>query len=64
LEWKTRATELVHSSVDARSLVHATREALRVARAADIYLIDLVHDQQDALPDDENRPQLPIYDQP
>lgn len=60
----TGATELAHSSVDARSLVRATREALRVARAAYIYLIDLVQDQQDALPHDEKRPQLPIYDQP
>ncbi|MGN6326132.1 LA2681 family HEPN domain-containing protein [Pseudolysinimonas sp.] len=60
----TGATELAHSSVDARSLIEATREALRVARAAYIYLIDLVQDQQDALPDDEHRPQLPIYDQP
>lgn len=59
----TGATELAHSSVGARSLVQATREALRVARAAYIYLIDLVQDQQDALPD-EDRPQLPIYDQP
>lgn len=59
----TGATELAHSSVDAGSLVHATREALRVARAAYIYLIDLVQDQQDALPN-EDRPQLPIFDQP
>jgi tetratricopeptide (TPR) repeat protein len=59
----TGATELAHSSVDARNLVEATREALRVARAAYIYLIDLVQDQQDELPKDENRPQLPIFDQ-
>lgn len=59
----TGATEFAHSSVDARSLIQATREALRVARAAYIYLIDLVQDQQDAL-SGEDRPYLPIYDQP
>jgi len=59
----TGATELAHNSVDAASLVVATQEALRVARAAYIYLIDLIQDQQDELPEDENRPQLPIYDQ-
>jgi len=60
----TGATELAHSSVDASTLVAATHEALRVARAAYLYLIDLIGDQQDAVPKVGNGAQLPILEQP
>ncbi|MBB2975111.1 hypothetical protein FHX49_000652 [Microbacterium endophyticum] len=43
----TEATEPAHSNIAATALGHATRQFLRVARAAYIYLIDLVQDQQD-----------------
>lgn len=59
----TGATEQAHSSVDADGLIIATQEALRVARAAYLYLIDLVQDQQDALADDGYRPTLPLNHQ-
>lgn len=59
----TGATEQAHSSVDTTSLIVATKEALRVARAAYLYLIDLIQDQQDALPERGFRPVLPLEHQ-
>jgi tetratricopeptide (TPR) repeat protein len=56
----TGVTELAHSSVDAETLIRATRESLRVARAAYIYLIDLVQDHEDALDDSQKRVTLPL----
>lgn len=55
----TGVTELAHSSIDAGALVHAAHQSLRVARAAYIYLIDLVQDQQDAISDGEQFVTLP-----
>jgi hypothetical protein len=59
----TGATELAHSSIDAKALTHATRQSLRVARAAYIYLIDLVQDQQDELGGAGEAFTLPLFDQ-
>ncbi|MBF0817790.1 hypothetical protein E4U02_15415 [Microbacterium paludicola] len=59
----TGVTELAHSSIDAETLVHATHQSLRVARAAYMYLIDLVQDQQDALTEGEQLMALPLPNQ-
>jgi len=56
----TGVTELAHSSVDAHALIQATHQSLRVARAAYIYLIDLVQDQQDSIGEAETRFALPL----
>lgn len=56
----TGVTELTHSTVDGTELIKATHQSLRVARAAYIYLIDLVQDQQDAIVDDGTRFELPL----
>ncbi|MEV8273581.1 LA2681 family HEPN domain-containing protein [Microbacterium sp. NPDC077184] len=59
----TGVTELAHSSIDAEALIHAAHQSLRVARAAYIYLIDLVQDQQDAISDGEQFVTLPLPNQ-
>ncbi|WP_310244628.1 LA2681 family HEPN domain-containing protein [Microbacterium sp. BE35] len=56
-------TELAHSSIDADALVQAAHQSLRVARAAFIYFIDLVQDQQDAISDGELFTTLPLPNQ-
>jgi hypothetical protein len=56
----TGATEHAHSSIDAKALIDATHQSLRVARAAYVYLIDLIQDQQDCYGNDESRPALPL----
>lgn len=43
----TGVTTLTHSSIDMATLIRATHQSLRVARAAYIYLIDLVQDRED-----------------
>ena len=60
----TGATELAHSSVDAEQLVQAVHESLRVARAAFIYLVDLVQDEQDELGGEGTWLPLPLPLQP
>ena len=42
----TGVTEDTHSTVDYQELIHACQESLRVARAAYIYLIDLVNEKE------------------
>ncbi|KQQ65398.1 hypothetical protein ASF63_15800 [Microbacterium sp. Leaf320] len=59
----TGVTELAHSSIDAQALVHAAHQSLRVARAAIIYFIDLVEDQQERFYDRESLVTLPLPDQ-
>jgi len=58
----TGVTKLAHSSIDRDALVKATHESLRVARAAFIYLIDLVQDQQDDFGSDD-RPTVSLSNQ-
>jgi hypothetical protein len=60
----TGITERAHSSIDASQLLHATRQSLRVARAAYLYLIDLVQDQEDELAQDPRKPSVPLPNQP
>lgn len=54
----TGVTLNAHSSVDSDTLIHAAHQSLKVARAAYIYLIDLIQDNEDLL--DEDGLRLPI----
>ncbi|WP_434157563.1 LA2681 family HEPN domain-containing protein [Clavibacter michiganensis] len=56
----TGATKGAHSTVDADALVAATQESLRVARAAFMYLIDLVHDGEQGGLDETDTLHIPV----
>lgn len=56
----TGVTKLAHSSIDSETLIQATHQSLRVARSAFIYLIDLIHDQEDLLDEEGVRLPLPL----
>ncbi|WP_146073278.1 LA2681 family HEPN domain-containing protein [Arthrobacter sp. N199823] len=58
----TGVTENTHSTVDFLELIHACYESLRVARAAYIYLIDLVNEKE-AEGTKEDLLSLPLHEQ-
>jgi tetratricopeptide (TPR) repeat protein len=58
----TGVTEDTHSTVDFLELIHACHESLRVARAAYIYLIDLVNEKE-AAEQKAQMPSLPLPEQ-